>query len=183
VFQLLHYATRNFDNLIIGRCRGAHEVGLHSRAHGTMMLPHVAITLPLQRVMISTLSRLQNDRPRFEKAYLRAMRSLAALTFPFGAGLYVLAEEAVHTVLGPRFAAAVPIVRVLALGAMLQPLLHSMRRAFLGLGRARQLLRFSLFTVPLLLGSFVAGIKWGALGVAVAYTAVAYVVVLPLGLW
>ena len=73
----MHYATRNLDNLIIGRFRSAHELGLYARAYGIMMLPHVATTLPLQRVMVSTLSRLQNDRPQFEKAYLSAVRSLA----------------------------------------------------------------------------------------------------------
>lgn len=180
-FQILHYATRNVDNVLIGRFIGAHDLGLYSRAYGIMMLPHVAITLPLQRVFVATLSRLQHDRQKFDAAYLRTVRSLAALSFPFGAGLCVLAEEAIAAVLGPRWLPAVPLLRVLAISAMLQPILHSLRWAFLGLGQSRPLLHLSLLTTPLLLGSFVVGLKWGALGVATAYTIVAYALVLPLG--
>jgi O-antigen/teichoic acid export membrane protein len=182
-FQLLHYATRNADNLLIGRFIGAYELGLYSRAYGIMMLPHVAITLPLQRVLIAALARLQHDRRTFDATYVRAVSSLAALSFPFGAGLCVLAEEAIAVVLGPNWLPAVPLLRVLAIAAMLQPILHALRWAFLGLGKARQLLYFSLLTAPLLLGSCIVGLPWGAFGVAAAYSGMAYAVVLPLGLF
>lgn len=181
-FQLLHYATRNVDNLLIGRFIGAQGLGHYFRAYGIVMLPHVAITLPLQRVLVAALSRLQHDRQKFDATYLRTVRSLAALSFPFGAGLCVLADEAIAVVLGPQWMPAVPLLRVLAISAMLQPILHSLRWAFLGLGQSGPLLRFSLLTVPLIVGAFVVGLKGGALGVATAYTVVANAVVLPLGL-
>lgn len=182
-FNMVNYAARNVDNLLVGRVWGAETLGLYSRAYSLMMLPNLVFTTPLQRVMVPSLAKLQHDHERFAHAYVRAARMLAAITFPLGIGMAILSEEAIALYLGPSWSSAVPMLRVLAINASLQPLLSSTGWAYLALGRADRLMRWSLLSLPIVLASFAIGLPWGALGLAWSYTLATCLLILPLGLW
>lgn len=181
-FSMLNYFARTADNLLIGRFLGVEPLGLYSRAYGLMMLPNTLLTAPLQRVMVPVLARLQDDHARFERAYFRAVRLLAAVVIPIGFGMAVLAEEIVLMLLGSKWTSAAPLLRVLAINTALQPLLSSTGWVYLARGRADKLLHWALFACPVIAASFVAGLPWGAQGIASAYTAVSAFVILPLGI-
>lgn len=181
-FNIVNYAARNVDNLLVGRVWGAETLGLYSRAYSLMLLPNLVFTTPLQRVMVPALAKLQHDHERFEHAFVRSIQVLAAITFPLGIGMAILSEEAIALYLGPAWSSAVPLLRILAINASLQPLLSSTGWAYLALGRTDRLLRWALLSLPIILASFAIGLPWGALGLAWSYTLAMCCLVLPLGL-
>ncbi len=171
-FNVVNYFARNLDRVLLGRVWGADSVGLYSRAYTLMMVPMTFFTGPLQQVMVPALSRVAADRDRFESLYLRALRAVAAVSFPTMAGLLVAAEEAVAVVMGPQWGGVVPIFRVLALSALVQAVVSPVGWLYVASGRTDRLFRWSLIATPLIAAGFVAGLRWGALGVAIGYAAV-----------
>ncbi|MCW8131529.1 MAG: lipopolysaccharide biosynthesis protein [Planctomycetota bacterium] len=183
VFDLMNYAARNLDNLLVGGTWGPEALGYYSRAYALMTLPLQALTAPLSRVMVPALSRMQDDPARMEHAYVRTARLLAFATFPLSAGTFVLAEEAIALVLGAQWSGAVPVLRALAVAGLLQPVLSSTGWIYVARGDTRRLLRWNLFAVPVTVASFLVGLPWGPRGVSLAYAAVFAGLVAPAGLW
>lgn len=181
-FNFVNYIARTADNLLLGKFCGVLDLGLYSRAYGLMMMPNTMLTAPLQRVMVPALSQLQHDRERFERAYFRAMRMLAAVVFPMGLGMAVLAEEIVHLMLGPQWAEAAPLLRVLAAITVIQPLLSSTGWVYLARGRTDKLFHWALLNTPMVLTGYLAGLPWGAGGIAISYALVSALLTLPLGI-
>ena len=98
---------------------------------------------------------------------------VASLVVPAMAGLAVVAPDFVHVVLGPRWAAAAPILRILAFVTLAQSISSLGHKMLQGVGRAGIVLHFSIGGMILTVGSFVVGLPWGIVGVATAYACVA----------
>lgn len=182
-FNILNYASRNLDNLLVGGTWGSSALGLYSRAYALMMLPLQALTAPLSRVMVPALSRMQDDPARMEQAYVRATRLVACAAFPISIGLWVIADEVVALVLGAQWSNAVPILKALAIAGIFQPVASSVGWIYLARGDSLHLFRWSLAAVPLIVVSFLLGLRWGPLGVAWAYAAVMLLAITPAGTW
>lgn len=168
-FSLVNYFARNADDVLIGRYAGASALGLYDRAYSLMLLPIGQITRVLERVMFPALSRLAHDPPRLVSAYIRGAGVVALVTFPMFALGAVLADEIVVVLLGPDWAAAGPIFRVLALAGFWQSVAATTGWLFQATGQTDRMFRWAVVSTVVTLVAFVAGLPWGALGVAVAY--------------
>jgi O-antigen/teichoic acid export membrane protein len=182
VAQMLDYASRNFDNIIIGRTAGTVALGLYSRAYQLLMLPLQQINAPLTRVALPVLSQLKNEPERF-RSYLRsatvcvAYSGCAAIVFSV-----VFAPEIVDIMLGPQWSGAADLFRALAVAGAFQTVGYVAYWIFLALDRTRHQVQFALITKPVMLIGFVIGAHWGATGVAVSYSIV-NVWSVPLSVW
>lgn len=168
-FSTINYFARNLDNVLIGKVWGAIELGLYSRAYSLLTLPIRQINAPITAVAFPTLSRLQSDPPRFRRYYLNALLLLTSLTTPLSLVLAVLAPEVVTIVLGPQWIEAVPIFQLLALSAVVQPVLNTSGWLYTATGNTRGLLKWGSLGALWLIMSFFAGLPFGATGVAAAY--------------
>lgn len=178
-FTFFNYFARNADNALIGWYCGASAVGLYARAYSLMLLPMYQIKEPLSAVVVPALCRLQDKQEDFARYYLRAVNGMMWLCGPLVAFLAACSEQVVLIVLGDQWMAAVNLFRVLAVIAFLQPIYSSaVGWTFCSRGRADRLLRWAMVACPLTLASFVAGLPYGPLGVAVAYTVV-FLMLLP----
>jgi O-antigen/teichoic acid export membrane protein len=178
-FNVLNYLSRNLDNVIIGRVAGATALGLYVKAYALLMLPVDRIRGPVSSVVVPALSRLQHDDIRFERYFLKAMTSVVALGMPVVAFSFVFAEDAILVVLGPQWRDSITLFRVLAPAAFLETFNTVGSWACLPLGKSRRLIRWQMFATLVMVTSFLIGVRWGALGVAGAFTASTIVLRLP----
>jgi O-antigen/teichoic acid export membrane protein len=169
-FSFVNYLARNADDVLIGRYVGASALGLYDRAYSLMLLPIGQITRVLERVMFPALSRLAHDPPRLVSAYVRGAGVVAVVTFPLFAVGAVLADHVVLVLLGPDWVAAGPVFRVLAIAGFWQSVAATTGWLFQATGQTDRMFRWALVSTGVTLVAFVAGLPWGALGVAVAYT-------------
>jgi O-antigen/teichoic acid export membrane protein len=180
--QVLTYASRNVDSVIIGSTLGASPLGLYNRAFGLMLLPLNQLNAPANRVALPVLSRLQDNRARF------AQFIDAGQTFMLNIVSAILAFSAAQAVtiialaLGPQWGGAVPIFQILAIAGFFQAASNATYWVFLSKGLTRSNLHFALVSRPIVIMIVLAGSLWGVLGVATAY-AVAVAVMWPFGLW
>jgi lipopolysaccharide exporter len=111
----LEFINGNLDTLLIGRLLGSTLLGIYNRAYMLLYLPMYFLTNSLARVAFPAFSKIQHDLPRVRALYLTSSTLVATLVLPLCAGVAVAAPELVQVLLGPRWAASVPILRVLCL--------------------------------------------------------------------
>ncbi|MFH8252102.1 lipopolysaccharide biosynthesis protein [Microbacterium sp. B2969] len=169
--QLLTYASRNVDSVVIGARFGAADLGLYNRAFQLMMLPLLQLNAPSTRVALPVLSRLQDDKARYA-AFITFGQS--ALLSVIGAVLALLgaqAESVIRIMLGPQWLEAVPVFRILLVAGFFQAAGYATYWVFLSKGLMRQNLYYSLVTRPFMIVAILVGSIWGMYGVAIAYSA------------
>jgi O-antigen/teichoic acid export membrane protein len=180
--QLLFYANRNTDNLLIGRFLGAAALGAYALAYNVMLFPFSRIASPLQEVLFPAFARMQGERERLADAWLRVNRAVAAISVPALIGMVIVAPEFVSVVVGDRWAPAVPVLQILAWVGLLQSLQRLNSSLLQACDRAGTLLRFSLVSFAASIAAFAIGLRWGIVGVAACY-AIANALLQPLYAW
>ncbi|WP_208109437.1 lipopolysaccharide biosynthesis protein [Microbacterium sp. BK668] len=179
--QLLAYASRNVDSIVIGARFGAGPLGIYNRAFQLMMLPLLQLNAPSTRVALPVLSRLQDDRARYAQFITFGQSALLTV---LGAALALLgaqAESVVRIMLGPQWLEAVPVFRILLVAGFFQAAGYAVYWVFLSKGLMRQNMYYSLATRPLMIAMILFGSIWGMYGVAIAYSA-SVVVMWPVSL-
>lgn len=179
VTQLFSTMTQHIDNLLIGRYVGATQLGYYAKAYELLLLPLRQIQDPLARVALPTLSRLQDDPERYRRYYTAALSAVILVSMPLLVLLMVSAEEVVLVLLGSQWTGTVPLFRILALAGIAQVVTHTIGWLFVSLGRVRRQAIWFLATRPLFVVAFIAGLPWGARGVAIGYAVVVYLLVVP----
>ncbi|PWW21400.1 PST family polysaccharide transporter [Geodermatophilus normandii] len=180
--QLVNYAGNNVDTVTIGLRFDAAALGLYNRGFQLLMTPLNQLRSPATTVALPVLSRLQDDRERFDE-YLR--RGQLALGFPIVVSLGVVAGAAgplVELLLGPRWSGVTPILALLAVAAASQTLAFVGLWTYLSRGLGAALFRYTVGTSVLRLVCVLTGSAWGVVGVAAGY-ALAACLEWPLSLW
>ncbi|WP_372719820.1 MOP flippase family protein [Novipirellula sp.] len=167
-FNIFNYFSRNADNLIIGIFLGPIALGYYSLAYKLMLLPRDSVTAVVTRVLFPMLATV-TDETRLADIYRRTCNAIALVTFPMMAMLAFLATPLVVVVLGEKWLPAVPLIQILAFIGAIQSVGSTAGQVFLAKGRPDLMLKLSVLVSLLRIASFIAGIQFGAVGVAVSY--------------
>lgn len=181
VTQLIGYASRNVDSVIIGSRFGPVALGVYSRGFQLLSLPLNQINGPATLVALPYLSRLRDDPPRFAQFLLRSQSALLHVLVSIFAFSVAFADPLVDVVLGPQWGASAEVFRVLAIGGPFQAAGYVTYWVFLANGLTRSNLIYSLTCRVGLIGLLFGGAHWGVLGIAWAYT-VGTMAMWPIGL-
>jgi polysaccharide transporter, PST family len=182
-FNFVNYFSRNADNMLIGRFYGSVQLGLYDRAYRLLLFPLSQILGPLGRVLLPVLARLQHDPDRYRKAYVEAISLLMMATQPGLVFSIIFAEDVFSILFGPRWAAAVPIFQWLGVAGLSQVITSTFGWLLLSQGRGGDFFKVGLFGALTTITSFVIGLPWGPLGVAIAYTINNYITLVPVAFW
>ncbi len=168
-FSSLNYWARHADNLLIGRFVGTFALGIYSRAYSLMMLPLRIVSRSIGQVAFPALSVIQTDQKRVRELYLRVTRSTALVSFPMMVGLLIIADVFVLVVFGEKWAAMIPIVRILSIVGLHQSITTLEGSLYRSQGRADLQFRVGLVQSALTVIAIVLGLRWGLMGVALCY--------------
>lgn len=178
-FSFVDYFARNLDNLLIGRFLGPAPLGFYNLAYTLLLFPLMNVSDVIGRVMFPALSIIQQDKQVVREAYVTANRYIGVVSFPLMVWVIVTAPQLVGVVYGPKWTSAIPLVQILAVTAAVQSISITIGWILLSQGRTDVLLKLGIFTTSIVGISFVVGLRWGVLGVAIAYTIAACFVAYP----
>jgi O-antigen/teichoic acid export membrane protein len=85
-------------------------------------------------------------------------------------GIWVTAPSIVHILLGEKWVGVIPIFQVLCILGVSQSIATNTGWIFLSQGRTDVRLKLQAAFSTLFIISFLIGVKWGAMGVAICYT-------------
>jgi len=172
-FVMVNYFSRNADNIIVGRVRGQAELGDYQMAYNLMLTPLANISAIIAQVTFPAFARIQDDNARFRSAYLRQSMMVGLITFPMMAGMGILADPMIRTILGAKWTGAISIFQVLAPVGLVQSVATLVGQIYTAKARTDLMFRWGLGTSAILVAAFLIGVRRGAVGVAIAY-AIAY---------
>ncbi len=176
---VLNYFRHNLDNLLVGWRFGPQPLGIYKKAYDLFVLLSSSLTDPLTNVAVSTLSRLTRDSAQYGRYFLRALSAIAFVGMGLGAGLTLMADDLILVILGPGWEESARIFRFLGPGVGIMMLYGTHGWIHLSIGRADRWLRWAAveFAVTGLL--FLAGLRWGLAGIAVAWVASYWILTIP----
>ena len=177
--SILNFANRNVDNVLIGRYISDAALGFYTLAYRLLLLPIQQINAPLSSVMLPALSRLQHQPKRFCRFYYRALGAIVFVGMPIVCFLWVDARSVIELALGPKWLPTVPLFQALGIAAFIGTFNIAGNWVYTSLGRTDRRLFWQAIATPVTLVAFFIGLPWGALGIAVSFSATRVLLVVP----
>jgi PST family polysaccharide transporter len=182
-YAAINYFAKNADTLLIGRLRGAQELGFYTKSSQILGLPTDQINEPVTSVAIPALSRLAHDPERYREAYKRMVEKILLVTMPAVALMMATSDWLVRIILGPQWVGTSKILVLMGITFLFQPIVNTGGWLLVTQGRSREMLRWSVINAPFSLLAIIIGLRWGAMGVAASYSLARLLVINPLLFW
>lgn len=148
------------DPLILGAFMPARALGHYTMGSRISSLAVGEVLQPISQVLFPAFSTIKHDPWRLKAAYLRAQRLMCLIAFPIGFGLAAIAEPPVTVLLGQEWSSSVPVIRFLAIAAVIQRT-HQLNAIAMATGNTKSLfhrdLRGLAIRLPLIVGGLVIG--------------------------
>jgi PST family polysaccharide transporter len=178
--ELLNYAERNLDNVIVGYQFGAAVLGQYSRAYSLFLLPLQQMNGPIGRVALPVLSKLRDDPDRYRRYIRGAVLVIGYLTLPTYAIAAAVSPSLISLLLGPGWSQAATIFSILSIAGFVQAITKVRGWLYITLGRSHRQFMYDLVTRPMVVAGFFAG-AWvgGVYGVALLYGLLTLALLVP----
>jgi O-antigen/teichoic acid export membrane protein len=171
IVQFFWFVQSQSDVFIAGRSFTAHDLGVYTTALFLTQIVAAKFVPPLNEVAFAAYSRIQGQADALASSFLKAVRLIMLVAMPFYLGLVATAEPLVVTVLGPKWAEAAPLVRILGLAMPFMTLQILFGPATNALGLAGIALRVSIAGAMIMPIAYLIGVRFGAEGMAFAWLA------------
>ncbi|ACT95223.1 lipopolysaccharide biosynthesis protein [Dyadobacter fermentans] len=157
-FNFINYFSRNLDNILIGKFMGNVQLGVYNQAYQLMMYPIANLTFVITPVLHPILAKYQHDKAFIYKEYVNVVNILAVLGIPISVFVFFSSEEIVQVMLGSKWSAVVPVLKVLSLSVWIQMILSSSGSIFQASGRTDLLFLSGALSAVFTIGAILAGI-------------------------
>lgn len=115
ISSVLTTAFENIYQLILGKYFSLRQVGFYYQARRLQEIPGNIITMATQNVVFSMLSKIQDDKPKFNRVFNEIFISLTGLQALFTALIYLYAEPAIYYLFGAKWMESVMYMQLLVL--------------------------------------------------------------------
>jgi lipopolysaccharide exporter len=151
---LLAGANRTVDVAVIGRRLDAEQLGYYTIAFRLPELLVLYLCYLLSQALFPAYARARCDPEQLRAGFLSTLRLVALVTVPVSLGLAVVAADVVPLLFGDRWGPSVPVLRVLAVYALVYALAFNVGDVYKATGRPGVLNVFAVgrlaVAVPLL---------------------------------
>lgn len=164
--NLFHTLGATADKLLLGKFVSAEVLGYYTRAQALMLQPMLQIMPTVQTVVLPAMSRLAENLEQFRRAFRQLLQVITIACSFVAAFLIVGADWLVRVFLGPQWTEAGVIFRYFAVPVFMVPINTLCVQSLIARGRGGDLVRWGLLNNSLLVAAILAGLPWGAVGVA-----------------
>lgn len=167
--DLLWLVQTQSDVFIGGRALDPHRLGVYTTSLFLAQIVTSKFIPPLNEVAFTAYAKLQNDKAGAARNFEKSVRIIMMVALPFYFGLAVTARPFVETMLGAKWAEAIPVVAILALAMPFLTLQILFTPATTALGHARIQVISAAAGAIVMPVMFLLCIRWGAIGLASAW--------------
>jgi len=167
-FSTTYSVARAVDRIALGLFYRPDQVGYYQNAITLYDNSIFSALMQLHTVGSAALSKLQCDPAALRQKYEAALSTLAFFVMPTAAILSVTAEDVTVMLLGEKWRAAGLLLSIIALRGIFQAVEGSQGWLHLSLGRADRWRNWGIVSLAAQVVATLAGLPFGATGVAVA---------------
>ena len=180
---LVVYIAYNMEKVLLGRFWGAEAIGLYGRAYQLINIPTENLNSSVGEVAFAALSRVQNEPSRLRNYFLKGYSLVLAMTIPITLMSAFFADDLIHVLLGPKWASAAVIFRLLTPTILIFAMINPLAWLMFALGIVGRSLKVALVLAPIVMCGYLAGLHYGPTGVALGYSVVMTLWLIPHIAW
>jgi lipopolysaccharide exporter len=173
--DILSVLIDNLSYIIIGRLFGAVQLGIYTLAYRLPEMLLIGNLWIMASVTFPAFANIQSDAANLRRGFLGAIRLVGLIATPVCLGLMVAAGPIILVVFGSQWEEAIPILRVLALYALVASVGYHVGDVYKAIGRPNILLIMTFFTLVLLGLTLWIGAPYGSIGIAWAYVIAVFI--------
>lgn len=134
--ELVFTLESDIRSLAVGRVFGTADLAFYDqgRKYPSLLVDNINNTI--QKVMLPTFSRMQDDKVELKNALRRCIRLEVFLLAPFLVGFAAIAQIFVSVLLTDKWMNAVPFIWIFCASYLTRPIESSCHQAFLALGKS-----------------------------------------------
>lgn len=129
------YLRKSAHRILVGHWFPTSTMGAYTLASEISSMPTTELLAPLNRVLFPAFSETKENLQQLKRLFLLAQGVQTLIVIPMAVGLALVAEEAIHILLGEKWLMAVPFVEVLVLGNIAQSIGTSSSYLLIVLGK------------------------------------------------
>jgi len=181
--SLVVYFAYNTEKILLGRFWGPEALGVYGRAFQLISLPSELLVSAIATVAFPSLSSLQADPDRLQRAFLRGYSIVLSLTIPTTVSCALFAGEIVRIVLGPKWTDAIPLFRLMTPTILAFAFINPLAWFLISSGRVERSLRISFLIAPVVILGAVVGVRFGPTGAAIGFSTMMTLLTIPVIAW
>lgn len=167
VGSFVHIVRKEGNHAVVGRVLGASMLGIYNLGAVIMQVIIDGIENAVSRVLFPVFCKLRFQSVKLRKLYFRVTEFGTLIVIPLIIGLVILAEDFVLVLIGERWLLIVPIIYVLAIGALLRSLIFPAGAFFLAKNKPHIVKNLSLINFVVFLILIYPAVIWlGIVGAA-----------------
>jgi lipopolysaccharide exporter len=165
--NIARFGYNKSDVFIVGSVGTSTQMGLYNVAAELSSMAPRELTSSVGRALYPSLAQQRRGQGDFTATFMRVVGWIAAACLPIGLGMWIVADDAVRTILGERWQGAITLMRYLAIYGMLTSLIDIMLgHVLMVTGHERRQTFFFWMRLATLVTCVLIGLRWGIEGVA-----------------
>ena len=153
---------------MLGRKWGSQELGNYDRAYHLFVMPVNQLIAPLSGVALATLSRLRDDSERYQRYFIKALSLLSLIGMLLSVIMTINGRDIVLFLLGSQWESTGIIFSALGPAIGMTVIYGTIGWLHLSLGYPERWLKWGIVALVFTILALLAGLQFGALGVALA---------------
>ncbi|MEK6867604.1 MAG: lipopolysaccharide biosynthesis protein, partial [Nanoarchaeota archaeon] len=101
--SIVSWIVTSIDNIVVGKRLGDEPLGYYSMAFNLVALPVSSFTHLIMTVFYPIYAKLENDKERLKKAYLKPLEWSLVVMLPIAVFLFFIPEKIVIVILGQKW--------------------------------------------------------------------------------
>src|SRR6266478_8355865 len=175
----VNYFARNTDNLLVGWRFSAQALGFYKKAYDLFALSASQLVSPLTAVAVAALSRLNQNSVQYKRYLLSSLGVVAFVGMGLGVDLTLVGKDVIRLLLGPGWEESGRIFTYFGPGIGIMLLYGTHGWIHLSIGTADRWFRWGIVEFAFTFLLFLVALPWGPAGIAVAWTASFWILVIP----
>jgi len=175
----LSVAQDDFDYLVVGRLFSQAAMGIYTLAYQIPEMLVLSLLWVISDVIFPAFSSIQSQAKDLKKSILITMRYMGLIITPICLGMIVAADPMVRVVFGEKWLDVIPIMRILALYALVYSIGFNIGDVYKAIGRPAIIIKITLPTMIFrILALWLGGQMGGLIGIAYGHLLAALVEVI-----
>jgi PST family polysaccharide transporter len=180
---LVVYVAYNLEKVLLGRFWGPEAVGIYGRAYQLINVPTENLNSAVGGVAFRALCEVRDEPGRFKTYFLKGYSLVLGLTVPATITSALFANDLILVMLGPKWKDAALIFRLLTPTILIFALINPLSWLLFSLGLVGRSLKIACVLSPLVIAGYTVGLRYGPKGVALGYSAILTLWLIPHIMW
>ncbi len=178
--KFVNYFTKKGDLFLIGKFLGDFQLGVYSKGYQLTIKMLKVINGIILGVLFPSISKIKNEKNKLKASFLDVSQIMFSI-YGFIALLgFLFSKQAVNAILGEKWDRLSLLIPIFLLIALFFALGSTSSHFLKIMGKTKLIFKIFIISSIVTIASFIIGLKWGVIGVAVGYQISSFILFLML---